>query len=1641
MIEGSSQTTVGFYDFETGIQGWTPDTNSGLNNNEIWSCSQTQSVYVKDDTNTSIITSPTLNLSRYASANFSFCLKTESIDNNEGFDLEYYNGFSWSVLKQYRRGVDFVNTGSRDSYNFSFTMDASYIFTFNSRFRFVGKARRGGGGRGNRNNSAYNYFDNILIEGFNPSPEINITGNGISILNGDSTPSIKDNTNFSTTNVGATLTKTFTIQNLGSINLNVSNITFSNTTDFSLTGTPYASPISAGNSTTFTILVNSSNIGTKSSVVTINNNDSDEGTYTFSIEANIEQNFFDSDGDGVFDNVDIDDDNDGIEDAIEELACQNTSVSTTTNYKFLNETFGGGSRATINTTYDATTTYCYEDGTNGVNTPECSGLSSRDLGDGEYTVYHKAGNGDGIDQTPNNEIASYADAYWYTGEDHTEGDTNGRMAMFNASYEPGVFYTATIKGSLPNIPITYSFWVLNLDTTNAPGINTRLRPNILVEFRDASDNLLTSITTGDIPPSINGDAANSWHQFTANLTFNVSEFYVYFINNETGGLGNDLAIDDITISQTLCDTDNDGVANIFDLDCDNDGIPDVVEAGLGNYSGGIATLTNSSNWVDANGNGMSDIAEGNVVLDSDNDGIPNYLDLDSDNDSVFDVDESGAGNTSNPTYQNGDGDITGDGVGDGLDTDKVRQTDIDSDGIIEYFSDGILDLYDFYNGENFDDAYGNSNQGSTGTGWYHYVKDTDNDGIPDYIDVMSNGSTFDISQTLYFELDKNNDGVIDDTLDNEGDGILDLFDTNDNIFGSPRDLDQKLQLYFDGRNDYVEDTQILNELQHITLMGWIKIDSSFVGRAMVFGQSNFEIEIQDYYEPRIYARVNNTSVSNNPNSNPLVKNQWYHIAAVYNGLNNTLSLYINGEKVATTSEVGSSLNPNSYGFTIGRSANFYDTDTYFKGFIDEVRVFNKSLSSDEIHKMVYQEVENNFGVIKGSIIPKNINNFDAILETSTPLNWTSLIRYFRMDTYKDDILDNLTTPNIDEGFGAKIYNTKILKEQTAPLPFVTQQSGDLSTAITNLEKGINGNDVANYDWSIIKIKHNISINKTHKNVALIVDQQDATSNPITLKVLNDSELNVSWYLKLDGKLDLEGDSQLIQGKDSTLDEVSIGTLEKDQQGTADTFTYNYWSSPVGISNNTTNNNSYNLKNIFTNIDFKTSGYNGSASPLQIADYWIFKFANKLSDNYSDWQQVRSTGTLKAGEGFTMKGPGTGSITTDQNYVLEGKPNNGDIKLDINSGNDYLIGNPYPSAIDAEQFIRDNGPTIAGTDVGATINGTLYFWEHWGGGSHNLNEYQGGYATYTLSGGVPSASKGTNDPDVGTGGTPTKTPGRYIPVGQGFFVTAETTGTIEFNNGQRIFQKEDGTNSLFVKASNTKNKTASTNKTQDKRMKIRLGFNSVNEIHRQLLVTVDAHATSGKDWGYDARYNETQIDDMYWMLEDEKYVIQGVNEINENTILPLGLHSKTDGLNIITIDKLENVSDNLEIYLYDLKLNNYHNLRESDYQVTLLKGEYLNRFQMVFSNQKTLSNDEVVENIQDLDIYFNNETQSLNINNPKLKEISSVNMYNILAQSVYINNKTFNKNKWVNKVNGLSSGIYVVKLKSEDGEISKKILVN
>ncbi|RZJ65778.1 MAG: T9SS type B sorting domain-containing protein [Flavobacterium sp.] len=84
------------------------------------------------------------------------------------------------------------------------------------------------------------------------------------------------------------------------------------------------------------------------------------------------------------------------------------------------------------------------------------------------------------------------------------------------------------------------------------------------------------------------------------------------------------------------DSDNDGTPDSQDLDSDNDAVPDVYESQGLNY----VPLSN----LDFNQDGLDNIFPANLVLaDTDNDSIPDYLDLDSDNNGIYDLVESGSG--------------------------------------------------------------------------------------------------------------------------------------------------------------------------------------------------------------------------------------------------------------------------------------------------------------------------------------------------------------------------------------------------------------------------------------------------------------------------------------------------------------------------------------------------------------------------------------------------------------------------------------------------------------------------------------------------------------------------------------------------------------------------------------------------------------------------------------------------------------------------------------------------------------------------------------------------------------------------------------------------------------------------------------
>lgn len=543
---------------------------------------------------------------------------------------------------------------------------------------------------------------------------------------------------------------------------------------------------------------------------------------------------------------------------------------------------------------------------------------------------------------------------------------------------------------------------------------------------------------------------------------------------------------------------------------------------------------------------------------------------------------------------------------------------------------------------------------------------------------------------------------------------------------------------------------------------------------------------------------------------------------------------------------------------------------------------------------------------------------------------------------------------------------------------------------------------------------------------------------VEFKLSGDVGVTVMSQVQLNGVLDLAEYGQLIQSDLSTLNVGLNGLLRVTRNGNPNLYRYTYWGSPVSTPSAVANSG-FNISNVmndgFTgvprplNFTGNNDGVAGNIStPAYVSSAWLYAYRNQ-PNNYSNWEQITSTTSLLSGQGYTMKGTNLGPGF--QSFIFAGTPNNGDITLGITTDNNYLISNPYPSAIDAHQFLIDN----------PNLDGTLYFWEHYGGNTHQLSGYEGGYAMYNFSGGVGAPSIATADPNVSSNGTPVKIPGRYIPVAQGFFVKALTSGSIMFNNNQRIYIAESSGQSVFLRTSNTV--TDEPIQSLDTRTKIRLGMTGVNQEHRQLLLTVDPATTYHVDRGYDGLSFTVLPNDFAFYLDDEYYNIQGIPSINANDEISLVINVSDSGVYRIGIDQLEYWDSNQDIYLYDNVLNVFYDLRLNEVAIHLETGQHIGRFSLRFTtNTLSALAYEFIED--DLRVYQlkNKKEIVIRLNSVKYK-LEEVSLFDVNGKSVFntIASRLKNEsNQWFVDADALAPGAYVIKMRIGGSLHSKKIII-
>ncbi|QNK79015.1 T9SS type A sorting domain-containing protein [Winogradskyella sp. PAMC22761] len=825
--------------------------------------------------------------------------------------------------------------------------------------------------------------------------------------------------------------------------------------------------------------------------------------------------------------------------------------------------------------------------------------------------------------------------------------------------------------------------------------------------------------------------------------------------------------------------------------------------------------------------------------------------------------------------------------------------------------------------------------------------------------------------------------------------------------------------------DYSVSNTKINLNSSFTISSWIRNGNTSGNRSFVAKGTAYDLKLNS--SNRIQVSWNDAiRVTSNTR---ITDGKWHHIAVTFNEGNATL--LIDGVIDRTVNSLPVPVATN-HKFSIGAVYNNKNSiSDYFVGDIDEVLVWNRALTVNQIRYIMNQEIEKfTDNTVNGKILPHSISKNEIQV-----IPWNELNAYFDLNSISGASFIGKSDNKNHLRIKYKNTNKTTLAIQTAPLPYQSSSNNSWSNNSTwsngtlqTLPNSLSIVDNTSIDWNIVETNHDIDTEGNKTILGLLV-------NSGQLNATMDSKIEVSHYLKLNGKIDLVGKSQLVQTLGSDIDATSSGSLERDQQGTKNLYNYNYWSSPVGTTNATTNNNTYTVETVLRDGTNPASpgainwigGYDGaSGTPISLARYWIYKFQN-LNDNYANWEQIHETGDLNPANGFTLKGSGT--ISTDQNYTFIGKPFNGSIDVPIAANYLNLSGNPYASALDANAFILDNL---------STMDGTLYFWEHSStNSSHNISDYEGGYSTRNLTGGVgPVVSNGT-----GGLGTSSRIPNRFIPVGQGFFINGNTTGgNVNFNNNQRAFIKEDNSQSGTLFRQNDIVNNQEDEFTDDNYTKIRLGFNTSNNFHRQLLLGfMNEHATNGIDAGYDALLFDDFTNDMYFTIDDSKFVIQGDGYFNTDNIYPIEVISEEEGIAKFTLDDTEYFDENQPIYVYDNQTGLYHNIKETPLEIMLPAGTVENRFSLRFSAE-SLGIDEAEINSA-LTIFFNNSNDNITLTNIKLgTTVTSVSLINILGQSIHTWELNSHELEISIPVKHVSLGVYIVEVKTTNTTFSQKVII-
>jgi hypothetical protein len=560
------------------------------------------------------------------------------------------------------------------------------------------------------------------------------------------------------------------------------------------------------------------------------------------------------------------------------------------------------------------------------------------------------------------------------------------------------------------------------------------------------------------------------------------------------------------------------------------------------------------------------------------------------------------------------------------------------------------------------------------------------------------------------------------------------------------------------------------------------------------------------------------------------------------------------------------------------------------------------------------------------------------------------------------------------------------------------------------------------------------------NFTTSVSNDLVASGDLTLATGRTLTASVGDYIRVNNRLTNNGDilinddAQLIQVNETDTnigDYTSTPTKFQVRRAfTAKHVDYVYWSAPI-------------------------DNYNVTGLPSGWRYIWNPTFLN-TNGTMGNWNAA--SGLMVRGKGYIARTfNGSATPITATHTFRQGKPNNGQFTIQIKRGTyngpDYdadpvnttnalttsyddnwnLVGNPYPSAIDADEFMALNS---------TRIEPAIWIWRHGLGLSNTTNPYYSNFGYSYLPDYLMYNSMGSTEPSFNG----------KIASGQGFMVNMlHSAGTLfssgpdtyatdlTFNNSLRLAAADAiYDNSTFFRNNNTSVNSDAGVPTEEKH---RIWLDIINTTDGQVDTTLlgySANSTLEYDSAYDCFFAPRGKVSLYSIIDQKPFIIQGRPlPFNISDQVPMGVNIVSNGNHTIAIKKTDGIfAEDVTIYLEDLALNVIHDLKQSPYSFNANKGIIDNRFIIRYTNS-TLGNEEYESLANTVIVSGNNGVLSVNSIRENIKGIL---VYDVLGREL-LNAKTVNDLSFSRGNITQSNQALIVKVTLENGVVvTKKIIL-